>query len=134
MSLSKHQFGDLMPKLEERHSDDFHDSVTAFALGTLDDPMGEYSSALDLPVTRGRVNLSELPDFGGQAEYRVRHAEEGYRTSGGVPPILVVKRGGQYDIADGHHRVRAARNIGKESLPAWVVHSPLQEPHPGFDD
>lgn len=134
MSLSIHQFGDLIPKLEKRHNDSFSDSVAAFALGTPGDPMAEFSDPSELPVTRGRIALSDLPDWGtNPSNPRVRHAQEGYSTSGGVPPILVVKRGDTYDIADGHHRVRAARNINKESLPAWVVHSPLKEPHPGFD-
>ena len=136
MSLSNLQFGDLVPKLEKRHGDDFSDSVSAFALGTPDDPMAEFSDPSDLPVTRGRVPLSDLPDWGtDSSDPRVRHAQEGYRTSpSSVPPILVVKRAGGYDIADGHHRIRAARNLGRDNLPAWVVHSPLEDPHPGFDD
>jgi hypothetical protein len=135
MSLSNHQFGDLIPKLEQRHGDDFHDSVTAFALGTPSDPMAESSSSYDLPISRARVPLSALPDHGTSGAARIGRAQEGYRTSpSSVPPILLVQRAGRYDIADGHHRVQAARNLGREHIPAWVVHSPLKEPHPGFDD
>ena len=136
MTLSNHQFGDLIPKLEKRHNDDFSDSVAAFAHGTPEDPMGEFSDPSDLPVTRARVALSDLPDHGTESnDYRVRQAQEGYRTSpSSVPPVLLVQRAGGYDIADGHHRIRAARNVGKEAIPAWIVHSPRTEPHPGFVD
>lgn len=135
MTLSKHQFGDLAPKLEKRFNDDFSDSVTAFAHGTPEDPMAEFSNPDSLPVTRGRVNLSEIPDWGTESDDpRVHYARQGYRTSpSSVPPVLLVQRAGGYEIADGHHRIRAARDVGREKIPAWVVHSPLQEPHPGFD-
>lgn len=135
MALSKHQFGDLAPRLEARHNDDFNLPVAALALGTAENPMAEFEDPSDLPVSRGRVNVADLPSYGGYTSERVAHAMEGYRTSpASVPPIVVVSRAGGYEIVDGHHRIRAARRVGKETLPAWVVHSPRTEAHPGFED
>jgi hypothetical protein len=142
MSLSPLQFGDLMPKLEKRHGEDFSDVVNTLAHGTLGDPDAESIwDPESLPLSRGRVLVSDLhapePIRSTFNDYdtRTKSAASGYKSNpASVPPVLLVKRAGGYEIADGHHRIAAARSIGKKSLPAWVVHSPLSEPHPGFDD
>lgn len=131
----KFVFGDILPRLAARHRDDFHMPVTALAYGTPEDPYADVESAIDLPVSRERVNVSDLPTYGGQSSERVAYAQEGYRNSpSSVPPLLLVKRAGEYLIADGHHRARAARREHKETLPAWVVHSPLDTPYPSGDE
>ena len=142
MSLSPLQFGHLMPKLLKRHGEDFSDVVNVLAHGTLGDPDAEAIYNPDsLPLSRGRVLVSDLPNYEpNQTTFedyddRTKSAARGYKNNpASVPPVLLVQRAGGYEIADGHHRIAAARSIGKESLPAWVVHSPLSEPHPGFDD
>ena len=99
--------------------------------------MAEWSQGPDnLPVSHTKVPLSELPDYPTDSDNpRVTRAEQGYRTSPSpVPSVLLVQRAGSYEIADGHHRIRAARNVGKKDINAWVVHSPNTEPHPGFDN
>jgi hypothetical protein len=40
------------------------------------------------------------------------------------PPMLVVERDNQYLLLDGHHRVAAARQLGLESIPAFVLSAP----------
>jgi hypothetical protein len=131
-----------MPKLLKRHGEDFSDVVNAFAHGTPNNPEGDSSFANTLPLSRGRVLVSDLPAHSEpnavtaeDYDDRTKSAARGYKNNpASVPPVLLVQRAGGYEIADGHHRIAAARSIGKESLPAWVVHSPLSEPHPGFDD
>lgn len=130
-----------MPKLLKRHGEDFSDVVNAFAHGTPGNENGDSSFANTLPLSRGRVLVSDLPNYEpNQTTFedyddRTKSAARGYKNNpASVPPVLLVQRAGGYEIADGHHRIAAARSIGKESLPAWVVHSPLSEPHPGFDD
>ena len=141
MALSKYQFGDLMPKLKKRHGEDFARDVSELALGTRTDPYAETTNSIpdDLPVTRTRINPNNLTDWHSGLKYthlnsRRNLAIKGYQENpASVPPILLVKRAGNYEIADGTHRVSAAIEVGKESIPAWVVHSPLSEPHPGYD-
>ena len=135
MTLSKHQFGDLIPKLEKRHGDSFSDVVNAFAHGTPDNPDADFTIADNLPISRDRVSVSNLPNYHRNNDERMKSAVRGYQNNpASVPPILLVKRAGNYEIADGHHRIAAARTIGKKSLPAWVVHSPLSEPYPDANE
>lgn len=136
MPLSHHQFGDLIPKLKKRHNDDFSDVVQMLALSTPNNPVGEGTDPTELPISRERIPVSSLPNYGiTDDDYRVREAQHGYRTDpSAVPPILVVKRAGTYEIADGSHRAHAARLIGKEHIPAWVVHSPYEDLAPHIDE
>jgi ParB-like nuclease domain len=41
-----------------------------------------------------------------------------------VPPIEVYRWHGRYYVADGHHRVAAARALGEESIAAYVTELP----------
>ena len=133
MTLSKHQFGDLMPKLKKRHGEDFSTEVADLAFATSEDPDGTGVMPHDLPITRERVRPANFPDWHGGSQYenansRRNLAMKGYQENpAAVPPILLVKRAGEYEVADGTHRISAAIAVGKESIPAWVVHSPL--PH-----
>jgi hypothetical protein len=38
-----------------------------------------------------------------------------------MPPVLMVDRGNERLILDGHHRAAAARRLGYDSIPAWVI-------------
>jgi ParB-like nuclease domain len=38
-----------------------------------------------------------------------------------LPPIEVYRLHGRYYVADGHHRVAAARALGEDSIPAYVT-------------
>ena len=133
MTLSKHQFGDLMPKLKKRHGEDFSGEVADLAFATSEDPDGTGAMPHNLPVTRERVRPDNLPDWHNGGKYthldeRRNSAIKGYKENpAALPPILLVKRAGEYEVVDGTHRVSAAIAVGKKSIPAWVVHSPL--PH-----
>jgi GNAT superfamily N-acetyltransferase/predicted SprT family Zn-dependent metalloprotease len=60
-------------------------------------------------------------------DYRVRHALEGYRSDPeAVPPAVLVRRHGVYQVADGHHRAEAAHLAGVP-LRAYVAHSPHED-------
>ncbi|MGC8780379.1 MAG: ParB N-terminal domain-containing protein [Anaerolineae bacterium] len=48
----------------------------------------------------------------------------------GVPPIEVYKLGGVYFVADGNHRVSAARAAGFDKIPAYVTEIPVD---PGLE-
>jgi hypothetical protein len=43
------------------------------------------------------------------------------------PPLKVVKRGNEYLLVDGFHRLAAAKNLGLEKLPAEVLQVPENE-------
>jgi ParB-like chromosome segregation protein Spo0J len=38
-----------------------------------------------------------------------------------IPPILVVKHEGYFEIVDGVHRCHAARLLGRETIEAWLL-------------
>ena len=38
----------------------------------------------------------------------------------GLPPVLMLKEDGRYEINDGHHRIEAAKRQGLEGIKAWV--------------
>lgn len=138
MAISRFQFGHIIDRLNERHDDDLYMPVNALAMGTQNDPFGdEGEGSFDLPVTAERVNVWDLqqnPHLSG-SDSRVAHARQGYEEgSHAIPPVLLVRRAGEYEIADGHHRIKAAKLAKKDTVPAWVVHSPRDEPHPGFGD
>lgn len=42
------------------------------------------------------------------------------REVGFVQPVLVRQKGAQYELIDGHHRVRAARDLGMEYVPCVI--------------
>lgn len=65
---------------------------------------------------------------------RVRRAIEGYQKDPeSVPPLVLVRRHGVYQVADGHHRASAAEYWGMP-VRAYVAHSPHEdEPFSGHD-
>ena len=38
----------------------------------------------------------------------------------GLPPVLILKENGRYEIDDGHHRIEAAKRQGLKGINAWV--------------
>lgn len=65
---------------------------------------------------------------------RVRRAIEGHQKDPeSVPPLVLVRRHGVYQVADGHHRASAAEYWGMP-VRAYVAHSPHEdEPFSGHD-
>lgn len=117
----------------QRHPEmaEHDDAVHALAHGTTDDPQGEYSSrsAHDLNFESRNIPLRAVRNARTGDRYndpRVLSAHNGYSAARGgmsrdaqdhkVPPILVVKRGSRYEVADGHHRAEAAK------MSSWNTH------------
>jgi 8-oxo-dGTP diphosphatase len=65
-------------------------------------------------------------------DQRVRRARQGYegQRPENVPPLILVHRHGVYNVADGHHRAKAAFQAGKP-VRAYVAYSPHDEPFAG---
>ena len=94
MSLSPLQFGHLMPKLLKRPGEDFSDVVNAFAHGTPGNENGDSSFANTLPLSRGRVLVSDLPNYEpNQTTFedyddRTKSAARGYKNNPASVPLL----------------------------------------------
>lgn len=116
----------------EEHND-FDFPLHALAHGTDDDPYAEegensYKSAHDLDFTYEHVDPHDIkaaPQEPGDP--RVNRAREGYEKGHDVPPPLLVKRAGEYHVADGHHRTVGARKAGKKTIKCIVAHSPMTD-------
>jgi hypothetical protein len=85
------------------------------AEGSMDEP--KYSLER-VPISR--INRNEHPPD----DHRVYRAIEGYKSGADIPPPVLVKRGGVYEVSDGHHRVAARHYLGHSHIKAYVYHSP----------
>lgn len=56
-----------------------------------------------------------------QSNPRVKSAVEGYKSGANIPPVVLTRVGDEHHIADGHHRVAAARSLGMTHIPAYVM-------------
>lgn len=75
------------------------------------------------PVYRlGEVKTSDLSPRVAHEE-RVTSVAKGLR-DGTVPPILVVRRGGEHLLVDGNHRAVAAKRAGWPTMPAYIHDAP----------
>jgi hypothetical protein len=78
------------------------------------DPVYQKASVpLDSVVGRGFGISHSNPRF--------KSAVEGYKGNADVPPVVLTSVGNEHHIADGHHRVAAARSIGMTHIPAYVM-------------
>jgi ParB-like chromosome segregation protein Spo0J len=75
-------------------------------------------SIAEVKIGRIVVDPSLQPRIGGTDPAHVRVLEE---TPESWPPITVVRRDAQYLMIDGFHRLKAAKNLGLESVKAQVV-------------
>jgi hypothetical protein len=86
-----------------------------------------YAGVRPVPVDRIVGSVDRSQDFG--PGFRARRALSRPRLAalraafpdGGMPPIEVYEVGGSYFVADGHHRVALARELGAEFLDAEVT-------------
>ena len=116
----------------EDHDDGIHDAALTLAHATHDDPDGENAWEHDGgehgTYTSAKVPLSKVADAKHDQhdpyDHRVQRAKQGYASGAKVPPPVLVKRAGKFEVADGHHRVAAARLAGKTHLDAYVMKSP----------
>lgn len=138
------------------------DAVRTLAYATQDDPQYEagMQDEHDLVWERRNVPLRAVKNFSttpgrrqatsgfdprdtGLGDSRVRHAWTGFLESRGemtresqehpVPPILLIKRGSNYEVADGHHRSEAAKIYGATHINAIVGRSPHKDAVPQVD-
>jgi hypothetical protein len=140
------QWGDVTsahPEMEE-HAD----AVRSLAYGTAADPYTEMSNHTehDLVYDHRNVPLGSIRHNPDHDNPRTSQAARGYAQSPRqegvgrlaamnkatqqhpVPPVLLVQRGGGYEVADGHHRVTAARQTpGATHINAVVTKSPLKD-------
>jgi len=82
----------------------------------------EDTYKMKLEVSRAEVPLGRLRP----TQKRI-HADElqgrSYELDNGMAePIIVVRKRSYYVLVDGHHRVVAARNLGHETIAAYVLH------------
>lgn len=143
--------------------EDHADAVRTLAFSTPDDPDYEsyaHGDEHDLVYERRNVPLKAVRNnttapgrrqagqgfddrYTGLGDSRVRHAWQGFQESRGemtresqehpVPPILLVKRGSGYEVADGHHRSEAAKIYGATHINAIVARSPYKDRVPERD-
>jgi hypothetical protein len=118
----------------DREDNGIHDAALYLAHATPDDPEGESAWEHDGgehgSYTRRRVPVSLIAKTDVSGSHRVDQAREGYRSGAAVPPVILTARNGQYEIADGHHRTAAARQVGLKTLDAYVMRSPHRTPLP----
>ena len=85
------------------------------------------------PVYRQKsVPLSSIRDSGTRFDTRnsrMTSALEGYRSKANMPPVVLVHKDGEHEVADGHHRVTAARHLGLSHIPAYVANAEDMQKH-----
>jgi hypothetical protein len=127
------QFGRLSwEDISERHPD-YDEGIdwaaNQLAHATAEDPDAEGASFpvdyAERMVPVGRIKKPHPASYD-----RRMSAAQGYREGAEVPPVVLVHRAGRYEIADGHHRVAAARSLGMDRIPAYVAKSPHRTAYP----
>jgi hypothetical protein len=105
------------------------DAANHIAHDREEDPEAEGSDVSEMKFHFKRVKPSEIDHQRQErGDYRVQHAEQGYRQSPEqVPPLVLVHRHGVYQVADGHHRAAGAKAAGAASVPAYVAYSPHED-------
>lgn len=140
------QWGDVVSQHPEM--DEHADAVRGLAHGTAKDRYAEMSNHTehDLVYDHRNVPLNSIRHNSDPYNPRTDKARRGYAASPTqpgsfglaqmnkttqehhVPPVLLVQRGGGYEVADGHHRVTAARQTaGATHINAVVTKSPLKD-------
>ncbi|CAJ37719.1 CBS domain-containing ParB/RepB/Spo0J family partition protein [Methanocella arvoryzae] len=79
---------------------------------------------IEITVTRGDVNIQELVPtqskiFADELEGRIYELKKGL-----AEPIIVIHKPDRWMLADGHHRVVAAKRLGIEKIDAYILEIP----------
>jgi hypothetical protein len=119
------------------------DAVNYLAHATPSDPEAESSMGVaNLSFEHRNVPLRSVRNASDPGNPRTSSAMAGYsgqrltkdEQTHSVPPVLLVKRGRNYEVADGHHRAEAAKRYGSAThINAVVTRSPTREPFPKHD-
>jgi hypothetical protein len=94
-----------------------HGALTTRPLGVIQVPVDEIVGS----VGRARYFPRGLRPGRGLTPSRVRRLMEALNHGEILPPVLLYRLGHEYYIADGHHRVAAARMAGQQDVDAEVV-------------
>lgn len=83
---------------------------------------------VSITVTRGEVNIDELIPtqgkiFADELEGRIYELKKGL-----AEPIIVIHKPDRWLLADGHHRVVAAKRIGIRKIDAYILEVPRDIP------
>ncbi len=84
----------------------------------------ETVHGVDITVTRGEVNIDDLVPtqskiFADELEGRIYELKKGL-----AEPIIVIHKPNTWLLADGHHRVVAAKRLGIEKIDAYILQVP----------
>lgn len=97
------------PEMEEHEY-----AVNWLAHAHPDDPAAEGSHVHNLSFRREKVDPAAIKyNPAGVDDSRTTRARQGYLQGAQVPPVLLVKRGKSYEVADGHHRAEAAHGLAR---------------------
>jgi IMP dehydrogenase len=81
---------------------------------------------VDITVTRGEVNINDLVPtqskiFADELEGRIYELKKGL-----AEPIIVIHKPNTWLLADGHHRVVAAKRLGIQKIDAYILQVPKE--------
>jgi uncharacterized ParB-like nuclease family protein len=95
----------------------------------------EPNGEAELVFALREIPLEQIsqPRLVGQENPRVSEAIRGYTEKADVPPVVLIHRSGVYHLADGNHRLSAAKHAGKNTIMAFVAESPITDPLPQSD-
>jgi pyrimidine deaminase RibD-like protein/GNAT superfamily N-acetyltransferase len=121
---------DLWRQCKELSDSFVHDDLTEGKIKLYTDP-GHYGAELDnYKATGAVVNIpvDQLVGFEPDAKMaqpkskaNVEKIIAGLKKGDDIPPILVRKHKGGYQILDGHHRFRAYKLLKQDTIPAQIV-------------
>ena len=124
------QNDDLWRQCKELSDSFVHDDLTEGKIKLYTDP-GHYGAELDnYKATGAVVNIpvDQLVGFEPDAKMaqpkskaNVEKIIAGLKKGDDIPPILVRKHKGGYQILDGHHRFRAYKLLKQDTIPAQIV-------------
>ncbi|MFW6182012.1 MAG: ParB/RepB/Spo0J family partition protein [Spirochaetota bacterium] len=103
----------------------FQKASTRLSLGP-----GRYLGTRVIELKRVRGSVGRGGDFTIGFLPRKKSIEQRWKSmwkrmlAGGLPPIEVYQVGGTYFVADGHHRVSVAMQLGMKTLEAYVYEFP----------
>jgi IMP dehydrogenase len=83
---------------------------------------------VEITVARGEVNINDLVPtqgkvFADELEGRIYELKKGL-----AEPLIVIHKPGRWLLADGHHRVVAAKRLGMDKIDAYILEIPKDIP------
>ncbi len=83
---------------------------------------------VNITVVRGEVNINDLVPtqgkvFADELEGRIYELKKGL-----AEPLIVIHKPGRWLLADGHHRVVAAKRLGMDKIDAYILEIPKDIP------